>query len=81
MLLTHTYTQTYTHMHVHTTKHSHTAGMTSCLGYSSMGDRVPLVMMIDWNFENMGRMASEASKHDNCKRVVGVITVREAALV
>jgi hypothetical protein len=46
-----------------------------------MGDRVPLVMMIDWNFENMGRMASEASKHDNCKRVVGVITVREAALV
>ena len=47
-------------------------------GYSSIGDRVPLVMKTLWNFSKTGRTASDASKQHSCRTGSGMFGYRSS---
>jgi hypothetical protein len=42
------------------------------LGYKLIGESVPLVITTDWNFENTGFIAKDASRHANCSTASGM---------
>lgn len=54
------------------------------LGYMSNGDRVPEVIITDWNLSNMGLIAIEESRQLKCKigfKTVGVLSSNGSTMI